>query len=126
MIAKMAHTMIRVLDDQRSIKFYEDVLGFSVIKRADLSDFSLIFMGNELSDFELELTYNHGREEAYELGNGYGHLAVSVPDIRKKRQNLIDKGYSPLEIKSLSAESTGFFFITDPDGYKIEFIQRER
>lgn len=116
--------MIRVFDDKRSIQFYEEVLSLQVVKRLDFSDFSLIYLANLETDFELELTYNHGQKEPYELGNGYGHLAVSVPDLDATHAKLLRLKYAPMPIKSLSPGSARFFFIQDPDGYKIEFLER--
>ncbi|MFV0289518.1 MAG: glyoxalase superfamily protein [Mangrovibacterium sp.] len=124
MSAKMIHSMIRVLDDQKSIKFYQEVLDLEIAKRLDFSDFSLIYLSNSETNFELELTYNHGVTKPYELGTGYGHLAVSVENLDKTHSSLIEKGYQPLPIKSLSQGSARFFFIQDPDGYKIEFLER--
>ncbi len=124
MSAKMIHSMIRVFDDTRSIKFYEEALGLKVAKRLDFQDFSLIYLSNEETGFELELTYNHGMEVPYELGNGYGHLAVSVENLDQTHANLLALGYQPLAIKSLTPGSARFFFIQDPDGYKIEFLER--
>ncbi len=123
-MAKMIHTMIRVLDDTRSVKFYEEVLDLKIAHRADFDDFSLIYLSNKEIEFELELTYNHGRKEAYNLGDGYGHLAVSVENLKETREKLVKLGYAPLEIKSLSSAGAKFFFIQDPDGYKIEFLER--
>lgn len=123
-MSRMIHTMIRVLDDKRSIKFYKDALNLDIAHRVDFDDFSLIYLSNDEIPFELELTYNHGQEQPYDLGDGYGHLAVSVSDLEKTRNELIEMGYAPLEIKSLSAAGARFFFVTDPDGYKIEFLER--
>lgn len=116
--------MIRVLDDKRSIKFYEEVLDLQIAQRSDFNDFSLIYLSNPEINFELELTYNHGVEVPYDLGNGYGHLAVSVENLEAKHAELIELGYAPLQIKSLTPGSARFFFIQDPDGYKIEFLER--
>lgn len=124
MAAKMIHSMIRVLDDKQSIKFYEEVLDLQIVNRLDFSDFSLIYLSNKETGFELELTYNHGVEEPYELGNGYGHLAVSVLDLDATHARLKALGYEPLAIKSLTPGSARFFFIQDTDGYKIEFLER--
>lgn len=124
MAAKMIHSMIRVLDDERSIKFYEEVLELKVIRRLDFESFSLIYLSNQETAFELELTYNHGVEQPYELGTAYGHLAVSVEDLEATHVKLSRMGYEPLAIKSLDPKSARFFFIQDPDGYKVEFLER--
>ena len=80
-MAKAIHSMIRVLDEARSIQFYETAFGLSVADRLDFSDFTLIYLSNAESGFELELTVNKDQSGPYDLGDGYGHLAVSVADL---------------------------------------------
>ena len=75
-MAKTIHTMMRVLEEQRSVNFYEKAFGLSVADRLDFDSFTLIYMSNDECSFEVELTVNKGREEPYNLGDGYGHLAV--------------------------------------------------
>lgn len=126
-MTKAIHSMIRVLDLERSITFYRQALGLEVADRLELGDFTLVYLGNEESDFELELTCNHGRTEPYSHGSGYGHLAVSVPDAGITRQALLELGLQPLELKEFSRDGqllSRFFFLSDPDGYQIEFLQR--
>lgn len=126
-MAKIIHSMIRVLDLERSINFYKDVLNMKVVKSLDFSDFSLVYLRNCEADFEIELTLNKGRTEPYSMGDGYGHIAIVVDDLLEKHQMLEKMGYSPLPIKQFTDDGkllAKFFFIQDPDGYKIEILER--
>ncbi len=126
-LAKMIHSMIRVLEEARSVAFYEQAFGLQIAERLDFDTFTLIYLSNAETEFELELTVNKGREEAYELGNGYGHLAVSVTDLDAEHKRLTDLGLNPNKIVEFNRDGAlfaRFFFITDPDGYKIEVLQR--
>ncbi len=118
------HTCIRVLDLEKSIKFYEDALGLHVAKRSDFETFSLVYMTDDKKTHELELTYNVGTEEPYEIGTGYSHIALNVNNIEKLHALHTEKGYEVTNLKKISAESNTIYFITDPDGYKIELIER--
>ncbi|PTQ74562.1 VOC family protein [Celeribacter persicus] len=127
MPAKAIHSCIRVLDEARSVAFYEAAFGLTVAEKLDFPDFALIYMSNPLSEFELELTINKGTTEPYDLGNGYGHFAVSVEDLDAEHARMEAEGLSPGKIVDFAPAGTRvakFFFITDPDGYKIEVIQR--
>ncbi|MDU7522092.1 MAG: VOC family protein [Roseomonas mucosa] len=91
------------------------------------STFTLIYLSNPESEFELELTVNDGRAEPYQLGDGYGHLAVSVEDLEAEHARFEREGLSPLPLKELKHEGrplARFFFVQDPDGYRIEVLQR--
>ncbi len=126
-MAKIIHSMIRVFDLDASLAFYESALALTVAKRLDFEDFSLVYLRNAENDMELELTWNKGTVEAYTHGTGYGHIAVAVDDLEGEHAKLTQLGYHPLEIKSFFREGillAKFFFIQDPDGYKIEFLQR--
>ncbi|MFC5759848.1 VOC family protein [Rhizobium sp. GCM10022189] len=126
-MAKMIHSMIRVLDEARSVDFYGKVFGLKVADRVDFETFTLIYMSNEESGFELELTVNKGRIEPYNLGDAYGHLAVSVQEVHVEHKRLTDLGLNPGKLVELNRDGKLFglfFFITDPDGYKIEVLQR--
>jgi len=119
--------MIRVLDEARSVAFYEVAFGLEVADRIAFDGFTLIYMRNAESGFELELTVNADRPGPYDLGDGYGHLAVSVEDLEAEHTRLRDAGLAPKDIKVLNAPGGGaarFFFIEDPDGYKIEVLER--
>ena len=126
-MAKMIHSMIRVLDEARSLAFYEAAFGLSVAERLDFPEFTLIYLANAESTFELELTVNKGRAEPYDLGNGYGHLAVSVEDVAAEHARMEAAGLAPRKIVDFAPAGTviaRFFFIADPDGYEIEVIER--
>jgi lactoylglutathione lyase len=126
-MAKPIHSMIRVLDEARSVEFYRRAMGLEVVDRLPFESFTLIYMRDPASTFEVELTINHGRTEPYQLGDGYGHLAVVVDDLEAQRQRMLEAGASPGDIKSLDhdgAKLARFFFVKDPDGYSIEVLQR--
>lgn len=119
--------MIRVLDETRSVSFYNKAFGLDVAQRLDFETFTLIYLSNAETEFELELTVNKGRTEPYQLGDGYGHLAVSVADLDSEHDRMGALGLSPKNIVDFShagAPVARFFFIEDPDGYKIEVLQR--
>lgn len=123
----MIHSMIRVLEEVRSVSFYVQAFGLEVADRLDFETFTLIYLSNAESEFELELTVNKGREEVYDLGTGYGHLAVSVSNLDAEHKRLNDLGLNPGKIVEFNRDGAllaRFFFITDPDGYKIEVLQR--
>ena len=119
--------MIRVLDEARSVDFYRKAFGLDVAERLDFETFTLVYLGNAETDFELELTVNKGREEPYAPGDGYGHLAVSVADLDSEHDRLGALGLNPRKIVEFDRDGVRlarFFFIEDPDGYKIEVLQR--
>jgi lactoylglutathione lyase len=119
--------MFRVLDEARAVDFYEKAFGLAVADRIDFDEFTLIYMRNAEADFEVELTVNKGRTEPYDLGDGYGHLAVVVDDVDRENARLTDLGYSPRNVAELKRDGVPFarfFFVQDPDGYKIEVLQR--
>lgn len=126
-MAKMIHSMIRVLDEERAVRFYNLAFGLNVVERLDFDSFTLLYLANAESSFELELTVNKGRDAPYELGNGYGHLAVSVEDVAAEHQRLTDLGFAPRKLVDFAPGGeviARFFFVSDPDGYEIEVLQR--
>ncbi|MBV2187213.1 MAG: VOC family protein [Rhizobium sp.] len=126
-MAKMIHSMIRVMEEARSVDFYQKAFGLDIAERLDFDTFTLIYLSNAESEFELELTVNKGREEAYELGTGYGHLAVSVADLDAEHGRITALGLNPGKIVEFNRDGAllaRFFFMTDPDGYKVEVLQR--
>ena len=126
-MAKNIHSMIRVLDEARSLTFYKTAFGLEIADRLDFQAFTLVYLSNAESEFELELTINKDRTEPYNLGDGYGHLAVSVSDLDAEHARLEQAGLNPgklIEFKPDGVPVGRFFFITDPDGYKIEVLQR--
>jgi lactoylglutathione lyase len=119
--------MIRVTDEARSVAFYEKAFGLAVADRLDFPDFTLVYLSNPESHHEVELTINKGRTEPYNLGDGYGHVAFVVNDVDAERRRFEAEGLKPRKIVDLNkdGEPVGrFFFVDDPDGYKIEVIQR--
>ena len=126
-MAKTIHSMIRVLDEQRSVDFYSKAFDLQVADRLDFDSFTLVYLSNSEQEFELELTINKDRTEPYNLGDGYGHLAVSVADIDAEHKRINALGYNPNDIVEFERDGTliaKFFFIKDPDGYDIEVLQR--
>jgi lactoylglutathione lyase len=126
-LAKAAHTMIRVLEEQRSVDFYKAAFDLDVVGRFPFDGFTLLYLGNAESGFELELTVNASRTAPYDLGNGYGHFAVVVDDIAAEHARFVELGFSPKPIVEFLREGAmfaRFFFVDDPDGYKIEVLQK--
>lgn len=120
--------MIRVLDETRSVDFYRKAFGLNVAERLDFETFTLVYLSNAEAEFEVELTVNKGRQESYALGDGYGHLAVSVADLDSEHDRLGALGLAPKKIVEFNRDGAllaRFFFIEDPDGYKIEVLQRQ-
>jgi len=125
---RLLHTMLRVGDLQRSIDFYTGVLGMKLLRRNDYPDgrFTLAFVGygDESQHAVIELTHNWDTK-SYELGNGFGHIAVAVPDAYKACEAVKAKGGKVTrEAGPMKHGTTVIAFAEDPDGYKIEFIQR--
>ncbi len=126
-MAKQIHSMIRVLDEARSIQFYDTAFGLKVADRLDFPDFTLLYLSNAESEFELELTINKGTTEPYDLGNGYGHLAVSVDDLDAEHARFEAAGLNPRKLVEFAPGEevvARFFFVADPDGYQIEVLER--
>jgi lactoylglutathione lyase len=129
---RLLHTMLRVGNLQRSIDFYTQVLGMSLLRTTErpAQKYSLAFLGYGANPehAEIELTYNHGVDH-YELGSGYGHIAIGVPDVAATCAAVRDRaaalgGAITREPGPVQGGSTVIAFITDPDGYKIELIER--
>ena len=127
-MAKLIHTMIRVQDLDRSLKFYQSAFGFEPAHRLDFPDFSLVYLRNAESDNEIELTWNKGREDAYSHGDGYGHVAFVVDDVKGERERLLQLGMTPNDVREFKNDDGNllarYFFIQDPDGYKVEVLER--
>jgi len=127
-MAKLIHTMIRVQDLPRSLQFYQKAFGLETSHRLDFPDFSLVYLRNSESDNEIELTWNKGREETYSHGDGYGHVAFVVDDVKKERERLLELGMTPNDVREFHHDDGAllarYFFIQDPDGYKIEVLER--
>lgn len=126
-LAKTIHTMIRVLDEDRSVTFYQKAFGLNVVDRLDFADFTLVYMCNSESGFEVELTINKSRTEPYDLGDGYGHLAVSVDQLDAEHARFEAEGLAPRNLVEFAPDGVAiarFFFVADPDGYQIEVLER--
>lgn len=123
---KLIHAMVRVLDLERSIQFYGTVFEMTESHRLEFPTFALVYLREPESGFELELTWNKGQADPYSHGSGYGHLAFCVDDLEAHRQKLVASGYVAGDIKSLNAPTGAarFYFTADPDGYKIEVLER--
>lgn len=119
--------MIRILDEDRSVQFYDTAFGLKVADRLDFPTFTLIYLSNPETEFELELTVNKDQTEPYDLGNGYGHLAVSVDDLDAEHARFEAEGLAPRKLVDFAPAGetvARFFFVADPDGYQIEVLQR--
>ncbi len=126
-MAKIVHSMIRVLDLERSLGFYAAVLGLHEAHRLDFPEFALVYLRNAENDCEIELTLNKGQTEPYTHGSGYGHVGVVVDDAAVARKSLVARGYEPAPVKEFKRGDellARYFFIHDPDGYKIEILER--
>lgn len=127
---RFLHTMIRVRDLDESLEFYTRLLGMRLLRRTDYpgGKFTLAFVGygDEAGHTVLELTHNWGREEPYEIGTGFGHLAIGVPDIYAACETLAAEGVKITRPPGPMAHGgTVIAFIEDPDGYKIELIEKK-
>jgi len=124
----MLHTMLRVGDLRRSVTFYTEVLGMKLLRTTDRPDqkYSLAFVGYDTEDKAavIELTYNYGVEK-YDQGTAFGHIALEMPDVAKACADVKAKGGTVTrEAGPVKGGTTVIAFVQDPDGYKIEFIQR--
>ncbi len=124
----LIHTCYRILEIDRSVEFYK-ALGFDEIGRIPIRDEATnVFMGlpDDGPEPRLELTYNHGRTEPYEIGTGYGHIAVSISDMDSTLERLAGQGIEP-ERPPYTIRDGGnrLCFVRDPDGYRIELIERD-
>ena len=125
---RLLHTMLRVADLPRSIAFYTDVLGMTLLRQQDYPDgqFTLAFLGYgpEAGNTVIELTYNWGVDH-YEMGNAYGHIAIAVDDVQAAVDAMRAKGANILrEPGPMKAGTTVLAFLEDPDGYRIELLAR--
>ncbi len=126
MSVKMLHTCIRVKNLEESLKFYRDGLGLIETRKKDFPEykFTLVYLSNEIGGYEIELTYNYDVEKPYEVGNGFSHTAIGVENLEEFRKKHIELGYEVTDLKGLPGEKPGYYFVTDPDGYKVEVIRR--
>lgn len=126
---RLLHTMLRVGDLERSIGFYTDILGMKLLRRKDYPEgkFTLAFIGygEESANTVIELTYNWGTDK-YDIGDGYGHIAIEVDDVYKAADQIQQRGGKILRPAGpMNAGTTIIAFVEDPDGYPIELIGKE-
>lgn len=127
--ARLLHTMLRVKDLDRSVDFYTKLLGMKELRRREVPDgkYTLAFVGygDESETAVIELTYNWDQKDGYDLGTGFGHLAVGLPDVYKACEDLKQAGARiTREAGPVKFGTTVIAFVEDPDGYKIELVQR--
>ena len=127
---RFLHTMLRVGDLQRSINFYTGVMGMTLLRTTERPEqkYSLAFVGygSNPEQAEIELTWNHG-VSSYEMGNAYGHVAIGVADVKATCEKIRSGGDTVTrEAGPVKGGSTVIAFVADPDGYKIELIERDR
>lgn len=126
-MAKVIHTMIRVFEEAKAVEFYAKAFDLHIKDRFEFDGFTLVYLKNEENDFEVELTVNDDQAEPYEHGSGYGHLAVCVDDVDAEYERFKTIGLDPTDVKEFHRDGAlmaKFFFVQDPDGYKIEVLQR--
>jgi lactoylglutathione lyase len=127
---KLLHTMIRVKDLDKSLDFYTRHLGMKLMRKKDYpsGEFTLAFVGygDEDSNAVIELTHNWGQEKPYDLGSGFGHLAIGVPDVYGTCEALAKEGVKiPRPAGPMKHGGSVIAFVEDPDGYKIELVERK-
>jgi lactoylglutathione lyase len=131
MPGQFLHTMLRVYDLDRSVDFYGQLLGMRELRRTEVpaGRYTLVFMGyasNAEGQAEIELTYNWDQKEPYQLGSAFGHLAVGVPDVAASCDHVRRGGGRVVrEAGPVKFGTTVIAFVEDPDGYKIELIERK-
>lgn len=125
MKCKMLHTCIRVMDLEKSMKFYTEALGLIEIGRRDFPEheFTLVFLTDEDRNYEIELTYNYNPEKPYTIGDGFSHLAFSTENLEETRKRHKEMGYKVSELMGLPGNPPGYYFVTDPDGFEVEIIR---
>ncbi len=125
---KLLHTCIRVMDLDKSLKFYQEALGLKETRRKDFpeNEFTLVYLSDESGAYEIELTYNYHPEKPYEIGNGFSHLAVEADNLEASRERHMEMGYKVTKLMGLPGNPPRYYFVTDPDGYDIEVIRADK
>ena len=121
----MIHICYRVMDLAASENFYRTAFGFEISRKKDYPEhgFTLSYMTSAGLPFELELTYNYEQAEPYIIGDGYSHLAVGVEDLEASHQRHSEMGLQVTPMKGLPGSPPKFYFVTDPDGFRIEVVR---
>ncbi len=121
---KIAHEMLRVKNPEESIKFYENAFGFHRTRTVEKPEdqFNLYYLTDPDETIELELTYNYGHGD-YNLGDGYGHLAIATDNLEDSWKKHKEAGYNVTDLSGLDEGRKSYYFITDPDGFKIEVVR---
>lgn len=127
MTSKMLHTCLRVENLEQSIAFYEKAFGFKETRRKDFPEhkFTIVYLSLENDDYELELTYNYDHGP-YVIGDGFAHIAISSDDLEGQHQTHLQAGYEVTELKGLPGNPPNYYFVKDPDGYKVEVIRSKK
>ncbi|MGL4762855.1 MAG: lactoylglutathione lyase [Sarcina sp.] len=125
MAIKMLHTCLRVMNLQKSLEFYRDALGLVETRRKEFPEykFDLVYLSDVVGGYEVELTYNYDPEKPYVIGDGFSHIAIGVDDLEALREKHIEMGYEVTPLKGLPGEPPKYYFVTDPDGYKVEVLR---
>lgn len=120
------HTCIRVQDLEKSVEFYKNALGYVETRRVDKPEdkFTLVFLNDTLSNHEIELTYNYDHGP-YDIGNGFSHVAMVTDDLEAAHAWHKEQGYEVTDMYGIHGGKPNIYFITDPDGYEVEIIQRK-
>lgn len=123
---KMGHTCVRVKDLEASVKFYSEAFGFEESRRRDFpeNNFTLVYMKLPGDDYELELTYNYDHGP-YELGTGFGHIAIASEDLEALHAKQSAAGFDVTPLKNLPGVPPSYYFVMDPDGYKVEVVRQK-
>lgn len=118
------HACYRVHNIEASMKFYTEVFDFTVTREVKFPEhgFDLVYLVVPGSDFELELTYNYDAEP-YTIGNGFSHLALGVDDLESIHAKCLESGYETTKMMGLPSKELSYFFVTDPDGYRLEVMK---
>lgn len=122
---KMVHLCIRIMDLEKSLKFYQEALGLHEVRRKDFPEhkFCLSYLSDSNENFELELTYNYDQETPYVMGNGFSHIAVTTENLEESHARHKEMGYTVTDLKGLPGSPPKYYFVTDPDGYRTEVIR---
>ena len=125
MKSKLLHTCLRVMDLDKSLKFYKEAIGLIESRRKDYPEhkFTLVYLTDEAHNYEIELTYNYAQHKDYVIGDGFSHTAVSVSDLEAAHEEHKKMGYKVSDFSGLPGEKPKYYFVTDPDGYRVEVIR---